>query len=68
MTRKVHGVASKLMRRVQEHRVQKWEYMIKPVSYSVDHLNKLGQEGWEICGVTYSDKHDLEVFYFKRLI
>ena len=46
---------------------QKYEYLIRPVSYTVEELNKLGQDGWEMCGIEYFEKHDSETFYFKRL-
>ena len=46
---------------------QKYEYLMRPLSYTVEELNKLGQDGWEMCGIEYFEKHDSEIFYFKRL-
>ena len=46
----------------------KWEYKKVKVNYGVEeqYLNKLGQEGWEMCG-TYNDGFVIMVF-FKRKI
>lgn len=45
---------------------QQWEYLIRPKSYKTDELNQLGKDGWEMCGIEYFEKHDSEIFYFKR--
>jgi len=49
-------------------RMKQWEYISKTKSYTDDELNRMGLDGWEMCGVYYSDKTDIEVFFFKRLI
>lgn len=33
----------------EEARIPKWEY--KKKCFSEEELNKLGQKGWEVCGV-----------------
>ena len=48
--------------------IVKLEYLIRPVSYTVEELNKLGQEGWEMCGFDYDEKNDSEIFSFKLMI
>ena len=48
----------------------KWEYSLK--KYKIDDtvmifdFNKLGQEGWEMCGVIRGTVG--QVFFFKRLL
>ena len=46
--------------------IEQWEYKVVPKSYKPDELNKLGQEGWEMCGIEYFEMRDSEIFYFKR--
>jgi hypothetical protein len=44
---------------------QNWEYKYLYKYYSIDNLNALGAEGWELVGVSI-DSSDNMHFYFKR--
>ena len=41
--------------------------IVEELLSQAEELNKLGQDGWEMCGIEYFEKHDSETFYFKRL-
>lgn len=43
----------------------KWEYKVVRDALSETELNKLGEEGWELCGVT---RGMIVAMYFKRLV
>ena len=44
--------------------MMKWEYMEERVRghIDVDHLNTLGEQGWELCAVTPSESSMLLVY------
>ncbi|HEX7574781.1 MAG TPA: hypothetical protein VF360_00245 [Candidatus Methanoperedens sp.] len=44
--------------------MDKWEY--KKVSSKDLNLNKLGEEGWEMCGVEVNSFSFFVDYYFKR--
>jgi hypothetical protein len=56
---------------------QRWEYVTAGVDTltdtqvgthqpTVDFLNKYGEDGWELVGVTARADHRFALFYFKR--
>lgn len=54
--------------------MKKWEYRSiqntpqKMVLFSDAHINKLGEQGWEMCGTLCSDEYNKQIIYFKREI
>lgn len=49
----------------------KWEYKImhEPLGGEGEfHMNKLGQEGWELVAVTTHTHSSSAIFYFKRRV
>ena len=50
--------------------MKRFEYLRCSFSPSRDdinrELNKLGDEGWEMCGYSHSDEWRVSRFYFKR--
>jgi hypothetical protein len=48
--------------------MQKWEYKIINEAFTQAKLNKIGQQGWQLCAVVYEPGEPTPYFYFKRPI
>ena len=49
----------------------KWEYKISfPGTFedSIHHMDNLGQEGWESCGIRFTENGDIAKIVWKRPI
>ncbi len=46
-------------------RVQKWEYRSGALE-GIDDLNKVGEDGWEVCAMSFDDKGDPSQAWLKR--
>ena len=47
--------------------MQKWEYLIRVARLTLEELNELGADGWELIEVIYFEyTRSTPKFYFKR--